>query len=38
MVGVAPVIGNAIYDTAGVSMHELPVKPEKLLDALAAQR
>jgi putative selenate reductase molybdopterin-binding subunit len=38
MVGVAPAIGNAIYDAVGVRMHELPVTPEKLLAALAVQR
>ncbi|MDY0004314.1 MAG: molybdopterin-dependent oxidoreductase [Polyangia bacterium] len=38
MVGVAPAIGNAIYDAVGVRMRELPVTPEKLLAALVARR
>ncbi len=34
MVGVAPAIGNAIYDAIGVRVRDLPVTPEKILAAL----
>jgi len=33
-VGVAPAIGNAIYDAIGVRVTDLPVTPEKILKAL----
>jgi CO/xanthine dehydrogenase Mo-binding subunit len=34
MVAVAPAIGNAIYDAVGVRITELPITPEKILNAL----
>jgi xanthine dehydrogenase molybdenum-binding subunit len=34
MVGVAPAIGNAIYDAIGVRIKDLPITPEKVLKAL----
>ena len=33
-----PAIVNAIYDAVGVRIHELPVTPEKILDALEKKR
>jgi len=33
--GIAPAIANAIYDAIGVRFHELPITPEKVLEALA---
>jgi len=33
-VGIAPAIGNAIYDAVGVRVGDLPVTPEKVLRAL----
>jgi CO/xanthine dehydrogenase Mo-binding subunit len=37
LVGIAPAIGNAIYDAVGVRITGLPVTPEKLLAALKAK-
>jgi CO/xanthine dehydrogenase Mo-binding subunit/aerobic-type carbon monoxide dehydrogenase small subunit (CoxS/CutS family) len=37
MVGVAPAIGNAIYDAIGIRFHDLPVTAEKVLAALHAR-
>jgi CO/xanthine dehydrogenase Mo-binding subunit len=34
MIPTAPAISNAIYDAIGVRMRELPITPEKLLNAL----
>jgi xanthine dehydrogenase molybdenum-binding subunit len=34
LVGVAPAIANAIYDAIGVRIRDLPVTPEKVLNAL----
>lgn len=34
MVGVAPAIGNAIYDAVGVRITDLPITPEKIFAAL----
>jgi xanthine dehydrogenase molybdenum-binding subunit len=34
LVPTAPAISNAIYDAVGVRIHELPMKPEVVLDAL----
>ncbi|MFW5738783.1 MAG: xanthine dehydrogenase family protein molybdopterin-binding subunit, partial [Myxococcota bacterium] len=34
MVGVAPAIGNAVYDAIGVRIRDLPITPEKVLAAL----
>ena len=34
MVGVAPAIGNAIYDAIGIRIKDLPITPEKVLEAL----
>lgn len=36
MVGVAPAIGNAIYDAIGIRIFDLPITPEKILAALHA--
>jgi len=33
-VGIAPAVGNAIYDAVGVRVGDLPVTPEKVLRAL----
>jgi xanthine dehydrogenase molybdenum-binding subunit len=38
MVGVAPAIGNAIYDAIGVRIKDLPITPEKVLKALESAR
>ena len=34
----APAIANAVYDAVGVRLTELPITPQKVLAALAAQR
>jgi xanthine dehydrogenase YagR molybdenum-binding subunit len=34
--GVAPAIGNAIFNATGVRLHELPFKPHRVLTALRA--
>jgi 4-hydroxybenzoyl-CoA reductase subunit alpha len=34
----APAIVNAIYDAIGVDFMELPITPEKILDALEAKK
>ncbi len=34
LVPTAPAIANAIYDAIGVRMTELPITPEKILDAI----
>ncbi len=34
LVGVAPAIANAIFDAIGVRIKELPITPEKIVDAL----
>lgn len=31
---IIPAIGNAIYDAVGVRMRELPMTPERVLDAI----
>lgn len=36
VVGVAPAIANAVYNATGVRMRELPMTPERLLEALRA--
>jgi CO/xanthine dehydrogenase Mo-binding subunit len=33
--GISPAIANAIYDAIGVRFYELPITPEKILNALA---
>jgi len=33
-VPTAPAIANAIYDAVGVRIRDLPITPEKVLDAL----
>jgi xanthine dehydrogenase molybdenum-binding subunit len=38
MVGVAPAIANAIYDAIGVRIKDLPITPEKVLNALELAR
>ncbi|MBW2464920.1 MAG: xanthine dehydrogenase family protein molybdopterin-binding subunit, partial [Deltaproteobacteria bacterium] len=34
LVPTAPAIANAIYDAVGVRIRDLPITPEKVLDAL----
>ncbi|HBW36041.1 hypothetical protein [Desulfosporosinus sp. BICA1-9] len=34
----APAIANAIYDAIGVRILDLPITPEKILQALAVKR
>jgi CO/xanthine dehydrogenase Mo-binding subunit len=38
MDGVAPAIANAIEHATGVSIHQIPVTPEVLMQALEAVR
>ncbi len=38
LVGVAPAIANAIYDAIGVRIKELPITPEKVLNAIKGKR
>ena len=38
MVGIAPAIANAIYDAIGVRIRDLPITPEKVLEALSDLR
>ena len=38
LVGVAPAIANAIYDAVGVRIKDLPITPEKVLDALKGKQ
>jgi len=38
MVPVLGSIANAIYDAVGVRMYELPITPQKILNALQEQR
>ena len=33
-VGVAPTIVNAIYDAIGIRIHDLPVTPDRILNAI----
>lgn len=35
MVGIPPCIANAIYDAIGVRLYDLPMTPERILEALA---
>lgn len=37
-VGVAPAIANAIYNATGARIYELPMSPDRVLNALAAAR
>jgi 4-hydroxybenzoyl-CoA reductase subunit alpha len=37
-VPVAPAIANAIYDAVGVRFTDLPIRPEKILEALIAKK
>lgn len=37
IVGVAPAIANAIYNAAGVRITEIPITPDRVLEALRAQ-
>lgn len=37
LVPTAPAIANAIYDAVGVRLHDLPITPEKVLNALKKQ-
>jgi putative selenate reductase molybdopterin-binding subunit len=34
MDGVAPAIGNAVFDAIGVEIDEIPITPEKIWKAL----
>ena len=36
-VAVAPAVSNAIYNAIGVRFHELPITPDRVLNALAAR-
>jgi CO/xanthine dehydrogenase Mo-binding subunit len=36
LTAIAPAIANAIYDAVGVRMHDLPITPEKVLNAMSA--
>ena len=38
IVGIAPAIGNAIHDALGVRLKELPLHPERVLEAVEGQR
>jgi carbon-monoxide dehydrogenase large subunit len=38
VVGIAPAVGNAIYDAVKVRIKDLPLFPERVLDAIEAQR
>ncbi|MCY4489330.1 MAG: xanthine dehydrogenase family protein molybdopterin-binding subunit [Deltaproteobacteria bacterium] len=38
IVGIAPAIGNAIHDALGVRLKELPLFPERVLEAVESQR
>jgi CO/xanthine dehydrogenase Mo-binding subunit len=38
VVGIAPAVGNAIYDALKVRIKDLPLFPERVLDAIEAQR
>jgi carbon-monoxide dehydrogenase large subunit len=38
LVGVAPAIANAIYDAIGVRIKDLPITPEKVLDAIKGKK
>ena len=38
IVGIAPAIGNAIHEVLGVRLKELPLHPERVLDAVESQR
>ena len=37
-IGPAPAIANAIYQAVGVRINELPITPDKLLNALVNKR
>ena len=36
--GFPPALCNAVYDAVGIRLHELPVTPDRVLDALQQQR
>lgn len=38
IIGVPPAIANAIYNAIGVRLSELPITPERVLEALQAER
>jgi carbon-monoxide dehydrogenase large subunit len=38
IVGIAPAVGNAIYDAVGVRIKELPLNPERVLSEIEEQR
>jgi len=35
VIGIAPAIGNAVYEAVGVRLRDLPMKPDRVLDALS---
>ena len=37
-IGVAPALVNAIYDAIGIRIHDLPVTPDKILNAIRLDR
>lgn len=37
-IGVAPAVVNAIYDAIGIRIHDLPVTPDKILNAIRLDR
>jgi putative selenate reductase molybdopterin-binding subunit len=37
MDGVAPAIGNAIYDACGVQLDRIPITPERVWQAMKEQ-
>lgn len=38
LVGVAPAMANAIYDAVGVRIKDLPITPEKILNAIKGEK
>lgn len=37
MIAVAPAIANAVFDATGLRLHDLPLTPKRILDAIAAR-
>jgi xanthine dehydrogenase molybdenum-binding subunit len=38
MIAVAPAIANAIYNAVGIRLKDLPLSPERILQALKEKR